>query len=65
MDDSNDARKHQLFSKPSPALLIAYLSYAVPDVSALSARSTSFLESAIEALRDVAAKRARASDASH
>jgi hypothetical protein len=29
MDDSNDAREHQLFSKPSPALLIAYLSYAV------------------------------------
>jgi hypothetical protein len=65
MDDSNDAREHQLFSKPSPALLIAYLSYAVPDVSALSARSTSFLENAIEALRDVAAKGARHSDTSH
>ncbi|HEY2755347.1 MAG TPA: hypothetical protein VGJ01_06335 [Pseudolabrys sp.] len=65
MDDSNDAWEHHLFSKPSPALLIAYLSYAVPDVSALSARSTSFLESAIEALRDVAAQSAGASEASH
>jgi hypothetical protein len=65
MDDSNDAQEHQLFSKPSPALLIAYLSYAVPDVSALDAHSTSFLESAIEALREVAAKCARASGGRH
>jgi len=50
---------------PSPALLIAYLSYAVPDVSALSARSTSFLESAIEALREETASCAGTTEAKH
>jgi hypothetical protein len=65
MDDSNDGRETELFSMPSPALLIAYLSYAVPDVSVLSARSTSFLESAIEALREETARRAGSTEAKH
>jgi hypothetical protein len=65
MDDSNDGREPELFSMPSPALLIAYLSYAVPDVSALSARSTSFLESAIEALREETASCAGTTEAKH
>jgi hypothetical protein len=65
MDDVKDARRHQSFSEPSAALLIVYLSYAIPDVSLLSARSTSFLESAIEALQDVAAQSASSKDVTH
>jgi hypothetical protein len=48
--NSNGAPTTGRGRRPVPAAVIAYLSYAVEDVRALSARSTSLLESAIENL---------------
>ncbi len=50
---------------PSPALVIAYLAYALKDVRALSPRGTSLLESAIEVLREETATSALSADDMH
>jgi hypothetical protein len=46
LNDPKAARR----PKPTPEMVIAYLSYAVDDVRALSAQSTSLLEGAIAVL---------------